>query len=266
MIYKYCKTDGFDILNNCRLRFSKVDSFNDPFELMCGLDEDTAHINIKKEYEEFPEIIEGWARTLDSAGIAYDKSTPEDILNKFTSFQIDDFKKAFKALWDDWNENMGIVCFSKSPDVIQMWAHYTDNHKGIVVGLDENEFISDRDMLFTMCYADDTVLIPITGIPDTLDQNAEKLIPEIVRRKESSWRYEKEIRVYATLDEIDFDGYYYYQEIPTTAIKEVYLGLRSDDSAKLIADCLRKKAEYKHLKIYKMYKHKTAFKLVAKET
>lgn len=265
MIYKYCKADGFDILNNCRLRFSKLDSFNDPFELMIGIDEETAHINIKKEYDKYPEIIQGWSATLDDQGISYDKNSPEDILNKFTSFQIGDFKKAFKVLWGHYNETMGIVCFSKLPDIIQMWAHYTDNHKGIVVGLDENEFIQDKEMLFTMCYEDDTVLMPITGIPNKLDQNAETLIPEIVRRKESNWGYEKEVRVYATLDEIDSDGYYYYKGIPASAIKEVYLGLRSDDSTKLIADCLRKKTEYEHLKIYKMHKHDIAFKLVPKE-
>lgn len=265
MLYKYCKTDGFDILHNCRLRFNKIESFNDPFELMFGIDEDTAHINIKKEYEQVPEIVKKWALTLDDQGISYDKSNPEDILNKFTSLQIDDFKKAFKALVDHCNENMGIVCFSKSPDVIQMWAHYTDNHKGIVVGLDENEFIPNKEILFTVFYEDDTVLIPITGISERLDQYVKKLIPEIVRRKESKWIYEKEIRVYATLDEMDLDGYYYYKGIPTSAIKELYLGLRSDDSTKLIADCLRKRTEYKHLKIYKMDKHESAYKLVPKE-
>lgn len=265
MLYKYCKTDGFDILNNCRLRFNKIDGFNDPFELMFGINEDMAHINLKKEYDEFPEIIKGWALTLDDQGISYDKSSHEDALSKFTSFQIGDFKKALKALWDHWNENMGIVCFSKSPDLIQMWAHYTDNHKGIVVGLDESEFIEDKETLFTVCYKDNTVLFPITGIPERLDQYAEKLIPEIVRRKESNWSYEKEIRVYANLDEIDLDGYYYYKGIPAASIKELYLGLRSDDTTKLVADCLRKRTEYKHLKIYKMNKHKTAFKLIANE-
>ena len=265
MIYKYCKTDGFDILNNCRLRFSRIDSFNDPFELMIGIDENTAHNNIKKEYEEIPEIIDGWARTLDSEGISYDKSSPKDILNKFTNFQINDFKKAFKTLGDYLKGDMGIVCFSKSPDIIQMWAHYTDNHKGIVVGLDENEFIPDKENLFTVCYDDNIVLIPITGIPDRLDRNADKLIPKIVRRKESNWSYEKEVRVYATFSEIDLDGYYYYKEIPTSAIKEVYLGLRSDDTTKLIAGCLKKKAEYNHIKIYKTHKHETAFKLVPQE-
>ena len=74
MIYKYCKADGYDILNNYRLRFSKLDSFNDPFELMIGINEDTAHNNIKKEYEQFPDIIKQWALTLDSEGIPYDKN------------------------------------------------------------------------------------------------------------------------------------------------------------------------------------------------
>jgi len=265
MLYKYCKTDGFDILANCRLRLNRIENFNDPFELVFGIDEDTAPSNIKKEYEENPNIRKTMVDTLDDQNISYDKSSPEDILDKFIKFQTKDFKGVIKIVWDDWNEKMGIACFSESPGVIQMWAHYTDNHKGIVVGIDESEFVKNRDDLFTVRYRDEMVLFPVTGVPEILDQHVKKYIPEVVRRKESNWSYEKEIRIYTDLDEKDKDDNYYYKKIPASSIKEIYLGLRSDETTKLIAECIKKREEYKHLKIYKMSKHEGAYKLKPQE-
>jgi hypothetical protein len=262
MLYKYCKTDGFDILKNRRLKLNRIETFNDPFELAFGIDEDTASSNIKKEYEETPKIINAWAHTLDDQNIAYDQTTPEDILDKFIKFQIKDFKRVIKIIWEDWNEKMGMVCFSELPDVIQMWAHYTDNHKGIVVGIEESELVK---YTFTVCYKDKMVLFPVTGLPEILNQYATKYIPEVIRRKESNWSYEKEVRIYTELDAKDIDGNYYTQKIPASSIKEIYLGLRSDDTTKLISECIKQREEYKHLKIFKMMKHKSAYKLEPEE-
>lgn len=264
MLYIYCKSDGFDILKNCRLRLNRFENFNDPFELVFGIDEDTASSNIKRDYEEAPNIINAWAQTLDDQHISYDKSSTEDILEKFAKFQINDFDRVREIIWAGWNEKMGIACFSESPDIIQMWAHYTENHRGIVIGIEESEFVKDKEALVTVCYRDNMVLFPITGIPERLDQNTIKFIPEVVGRKESNWSYEKEIRIYIRLDEKDADGNYYFK-IPASSIKEIYLGLRSDETTKLIADCIKQREEYKHLKIYKMRKHKSAYKLEPEE-
>jgi hypothetical protein len=99
MLYIYCKTDGFDILKNCRLRLNKFEDFNDPFELVFGIDEDTASSNIEREHEETPNIINAWAQTLDDQNISYDKTSTEDILHNFITFQIEDFKRVIKILW-----------------------------------------------------------------------------------------------------------------------------------------------------------------------
>ncbi len=264
MLYKYCNTNGFDILNNSRLRLARIDSFNDPFELLFGIDEDSAPINIEKEYEENPNIINLWMQILTDQNITYDEASPADILKKFVKFQIGDFKRVLKILWENWNQKMGIVCLSESMDVIQMWAHYTDNHKGIVVGLEEGEFVKDKEAIVTVCYRDKMILFPVTGNLDRLDQYVAKYIPEVVGRKETNWSYEKEIRLYGTLDEKEADGHYYIN-IPGSSIKEIYLGIRSDETTELIAACIKKREEYKHLKIYKMTKHESTYKLIPQE-
>jgi len=262
MLYKYCDTRGFDILKNSRLLIKKVDNFNDPFELLLGIDVDTAHNIIQKEYKENPNIINSWKSLLDSKNIKYDKDSNEDILEKIIEFQIIDFENNVPNILR--NQEMGVVCFSESPDVIQMWAHYTENHTGIVVGIEESEFVNDKQAIITVCYRDKMVLFPITMIPEKLDQYVQKYIRDALGRKETHWNYEKEVRLYVSLEEKDEDGNY-YKIIPASSIKEIYLGLRSSETTKLVAECIKQREEYKYLKVYKMSKHKRAYKFNPQE-
>ena len=260
MLYRYCKTDGFDIVTNSRLRLSRIDCLNDPFELAFGIDEDTAYSNIKNEYEEDPNLLNMWRSVIDKEGIVHDGTSPADILAKFTEFQINDFRRFHQILCKHWYNTMGIACMSEAMDVIQMWAHYTDNHKGIVVGLEESEFVRDREAVVTVCYRDKMVMLPVSGHPARLDEYAINCFREVVARKETRWGYEKEIRLYGTLQKQDPDGNYYLA-LPKSAIKEVYLGLRSDDTTRVLAECIKQRDEYRHLRIFKMHRHEKAFKL-----
>ena len=260
MIYKYCRIDGFDIVTNSRLRLSRIDRLNDPFELAFGIDEDTAYANIKHEYAEDPNLLNLWRSVLGEHGIIHDGTSPADILVKFTEFQISDFRRLPKILCEHWNGTMGIACMSEAMDVVQMWAHYTDNHKGIVVGLEESEFVWDREAVITVCYRDRMVLLPVSGHPAKLDEYATTCFREVVARKETHWGYEKEIRLYGILQEQDPDGNYYLT-LPKSAIKEVYLGLRSDDTTIALAECIKQRDDYRHLRIFKMRRHESAFKL-----
>jgi len=261
MLYKYCTTKGFDILLNCRLKAVRFEKFNDPFELVLGVDVDSAPSNIQKEYEEEPNIINTWTTILDSQNIIYDRNSPKDILSKFTEFQIKDLKRGIDKLREDWK--WGIVCLSKSYDVIQMWAHYTENHQGIVIGFDENKFEIERGYLVNVCYHNNMVWLPITGILSKFNQY-EKYILDMMKRKESNWAYEKELRIFVRLEEKDEDGNYYVP-IPASSIKSIYLGLRSDKMTKFVAESFKRREEYRHLKIYKMLRHDTAFKLRPEE-
>ncbi len=95
MIYKYCTTDGFDILLKARLKIARIENFNDPFELVFGVDEEISFVDIKKKYESNKYIINDWQRLLDGQKIEYDKKSIEGIIEKYTQFQIKDLKKTF---------------------------------------------------------------------------------------------------------------------------------------------------------------------------
>lgn len=264
MLYKYCDTNGLGILVKSRLRLSKFDDFNDPFELLFGIDVDSGASNIKREYEENPNIIKDWTRILDNKNIEYDKNSKEDILNRFIKFIISEFMDIPDFLRKHWNDTIGIVCLSESMDNIQMWAHYTENHTGIVVGIEESELVKDKESIITVCYRDKMVLLPITSYSEDFDRNVYKYLRDVLSRKETKWSYEKEIRLYGNLDDKDVDGHYYI-DIPASSIKEIYLGLRSSEDTRLLAKCIKQKDEYKHLKIFEMVRHESAYKLLPQE-
>jgi hypothetical protein len=115
-----------------------------------------------------------------------------------------------------------------------------------------------------VCYRDKMVLFPVTGNQEKLEQYTAKYIPEVLARKETHWSYEKEIRLCGRLKDKDRDGNYYLK-IPRPAIKEIYLGLRSDDKARMEAAYLKEKNEYRHLRIYRMLQHESAFELTPQE-
>ena len=239
------------------------EDLNDPFEMVFGVDEGSACDNIKKEYESNKNIINDWQKLLDDQKIKYDKNSIEDVLKKVTQFQIKDLKNNIQSIRENWNEKIGIVCLSKSPNIIQMWTHYADYHRGIVIALDENQFVKDRKELVKVCCRDKMVLLPVTTTPEKLEQYV-KYIEHVLRRKESNWRYEKEVRLFVNLHEEDKDGYYYF-DIPQSSITEIYLGLMSPETTEIIAKSIKQRKEYNHLRIYKMDRHESAFKLVPKE-
>jgi hypothetical protein len=264
MLYKYCDIKGFNILLKHRLRLSKFDDFNDPFELLFGIDVDSGLSNIEREYKQKSTIVSDWRQILDNQRIEYDKNSDNDVLDKFTKLKISDFNKIPDLLRKHWNETKGIVCLSESMDIIQMWAHYTENHTGIVVGIEESEFVEDKENIVTVCYRDKMVLLPITSYKEDFEQNMYKYLREVLSRKETKWSYEKEIRLYGNLEEKDSDGHYYIG-IPPSSIKEIYLGLRSSEDTRLLAKCIKQKDKYNHLKIYEMVRHESAYKLLPRE-
>ncbi len=102
------------------------------------------------------------------------------------------------------------------------------------------------------------LLIPIIANPKNIKQH-EKYFKDAINRKETNWGYEKEVRFFANFDEKDE-----HRTISTSSIKEIYLGLRSHETTEIIAKSIKQRDKYKHLRIYKMYKHESAYKLIPK--
>jgi hypothetical protein len=260
MIYRYCKQTGFDILLNLRLRASKISEFNDPFELAFGIETETALENIRKDYQERPRLINAWKLTLREHKVNFDENSIEDIIGKVAEFQISDLRRVGKLVQDSWKEKMGVTCFSRKKDIIQMWAHYADDHRGIVIGIDESKIMTDPKELAEVEYGKDFVRMPVFANPEKIDLY-ESHIRNALHRKEKMWEYESEVRFYINLNEKSSDGQY-YKHISAESIKEIYLGLRANETTEIIAKEISKRSNFKHLKVLQMSLHPDKFELV----
>jgi hypothetical protein len=259
MIYRYCSTSGFDILLNNRLRASKIFEFNDPFELAFGIDTSSAVSNVRKDYYDRPALLDAWKTLLREQQIEFAQDSAQDIIEKIAAFQIFDLRRIGKQIREGWNEKMGVACFSREFDIIQMWAHYADNHKGIVIGIDETEIMSDPRQLAEVEYNDEFVCFPVFANPERLALY-EPYIMQAFHRKEKRWQYEKEVRFYINLDEKASDGHY-YKDIPASSIKVVYLGLRAHETTKIIAKEIASRPHFAHLNVFQMEIEPDKYKL-----
>ncbi len=128
---------------------------------------------------------------------------------------------------------MGIFSTSVDPLNEMMWAHYSDNGKGICIGFDTVELIRDLGVGFGLAIYQDEPLFysfilgkPITSSDDFL-------------YKHSKWRYEKEFRLIAFFIKKEEDR---KVSIPSKSVTNIILGINATDETKSeIIDILKTK-------------------------
>ena len=105
----------------------------------------------------------------------------------------------------------GILCFSKTWDNPVLWSHYADRHRGIALGFDINS-----DMVQAVTYKKKR---PPFRSAD------ESSIHTLLYTKHRDWRYEKEVRVYAPLEERDVaTGLYFSEFNEHMVLREIITG------------------------------------------
>jgi len=277
----------FDIRKQ-RLWLSHPTSFNDPFDCQTGYDinscekhellnhfKETGCVNqenIKHGFtvDEFQQLM--------NAPTSYDNHHSkiyDSVLRKLLENKSDDFQRNIRKLTQKARDdvkikidslrsvNIRVACFSaldKYDDfdsVIQMWAHYADNHKGFCIEYDtptineqlhfslkEYEFHKDQSRymdervkvliyagLFPVIYTSRRINIPKTKLnrmqldrTKGLQHNSDidSILYKTYIVKSPKWSYEKEWRIILDGDVCSF----YDNMIPFPNIKCIYLGCR----------------------------------------
>jgi hypothetical protein len=245
ILYKYLAPDRIDVLRNRLIRFTQPRAFNDPFEFRPA----------------FGELVSG--RTLEEhlSGEAFERRV-SDALKKagvpdlvaraqflqFASAGRTQAIAAFRAaapglratlervFEEQMSRHVGVLCLSEVRDSALMWGHYTDCHRGFVIGLDDaHPFFSKRrsakdefGFLRKVLYRRDR--------PDMrLDTASESISADLFQTKSQEWEYEREWRMMRALDEatkripqmpydiclFDFDP---------GAVREIIVGMRAEAS------------------------------------
>lgn len=133
----------------------------------------------------------------------------------------------------------GLLCFSENWTDLIMWAHYADAHKGLCLGFDvsglpvlkvnyrEKQPLVDRD------------IARLRNYPATHDDNSEDLPLHFFLTKSKDWQYEKEWRCFIDLvPDVDGNTYEYFSGM--IKLKEVIIGLHSEETVKNIREITNK--------------------------
>lgn len=273
-LYKYAVPARIDVLQRGRIRFTQASAVNDPFELQPHFEtllttdfvsrEITGKpIDITNElvqaYNEQPDEVRSqvsletfltFARNaVDSPGgqelFSESMAQAYRLLNDITPFFREGMAKELR-------EKVGILSLSEIPDSELMWAHYADQHRGLVLCFDQShsffnqrrgpndEFYHLRKVVYREL-STDRALVDFTG-------------EDILLTKGPQWEYEREWRMLAPVEdagesvEAGTDHVYLF-DLPSDALEGVILGARASEDLYSQVKELRGEARYRHLAV-----------------
>jgi hypothetical protein len=242
ILYKYLPPERSDILKNRRIRFTQPGDFNDPFEfrpyIETAMEEGFTTKYLEENFDQLiEENLEKYASLISPI--------PKEFVKPLLLAQKDQMPQLLKLLDPAMiqaitpridrtlNQIVGVLCLSEVRDSLLMWGHYTDNHRGFVVGFDsENPFFSKRKtekdelgFLRQVQYQRQRPAAVLT--------NTSSLV--WFQTKSEVWAYEKEWRIIRTLKEASsrIDAGVFpvcLFEFPTDAVLEIIVGLRTTSS------------------------------------
>lgn len=161
----------------------------------------------------------------------YCKKSLKELVKQFdisSVFDVDDGKVSFPRYVEKHKNQIGVISFTEAKDNLLMWAHYANEHKGIVAGFSILDF--DNGMfanLFQLPPSCTSALFEheiFNGLPkpvmyrkqpryriDRFDfdythivaDGADRILYEIFLQKSEEWIYEKEHRIILRLEQAD---------------------------------------------------------------
>ena len=175
---------GIQAIKDQRLKISRIDQLNDPFEMLAGTQSDQR-----------------------------------------TRFAIGVIRKSVAS-------RLGVLCFSRDWRNPVMWSHYADNHRGLCLGFDVDEAVAMPVEYVSRRLEFDHYLDPATS-----EGEVRALASRFAATKYAYWRYEKEVRCWASLDPNgpDLQCHYFGKNIQ---LRQVFIGFQSKVTREMVFDAL----------------------------
>lgn len=169
------------------------------------------------------------------------KITRDDELND--PFELDVFDLSdpdFKRTWTETKKKFllteGFGCFSRNWKNPVLWGHYADKHRGICLGFDVRD-----DPLMEVSYTENRLVLNAANFPALPEEKKQELMYTALRTKYIDWRYEEEVRGYATLEERDESGHFFSDFDDNMKLTEVIRGaLCAEDDWKKIEEVIKR--------------------------
>jgi len=222
MLYKYLASGRLDVIKNLQIRFTPYRELNDPFE----------------GFFLFPPPEHERKRAFEDN---YSAESAEMLVFLETHLS-----------------QLGMLCLSRTPDNLLMWAHYAENYTGFAIGFDEthewfNRMAWWKDRTYDAKVELFAGLQTVTYAESWLQIERDSFYPsEVFSRKSVHWSYEQEVRVFRNLEEssaVRNDKVHLFN-IPPETVREVYLGPRmTKENRVCLTNCIIGSSDLNHVRI-----------------
>lgn len=201
-----------DSLQNNYLYLNKVHKMNDPYEgafdLTVSIDLIEDYYGLLKERLQMPDEM---------------KCSIEQIVNDEAKANL--LARIFESVAKKAsNEHIGIYCFTQNKNSLPMWAHYANNHKGIMIEYDAENKVAQKAQ--PIIYKENLNDIVLSNKSDF--KKLDTILYDSLTVKHSSWSYENEYRIRGREGyRIDYDNNF---------ITGIYFGMHcsNDEKQKVI--------------------------------
>ncbi len=172
------------LITHQEIYFAQPSSFNDPFDgnIPTRWDLLTYEDCLKKNLELVQMLNKDESFNLQ-------KQVAKRITDSKELWHPENVKKESKEDIAKWDKMIGLLSLSEKKDDILMWSHYSNFHKGLVVGFHTDSLMSnyDFDFIGKVNYQED---YPIVSGHDETDERFKKKF----FTKSDAWSYENEWR------------------------------------------------------------------------
>jgi len=253
VLYKYCDQKGIEkILRTLELKLPYISDVNDPYEcspvFYCPDDKQA--------------MKEQCLRTFECNHINPPVNWEQEIGEQFEKGEIQEkLEKGLRKELIDFNRKSCLLSVSKTAQNTVMWTHYTEQHKGAVIGIDFNNVYPDTNgpsnlVMHSVNYSKDRIKINV------LSESKEEEFEKVPLTKSIDWQYEEELRAIFPVKVLeimqqrglallkDFKAKKtWFLRLNPVSIREVIFGLDTKDRLKLEIRKLIKRPELQHIKL-----------------
>lgn len=205
--------------------FSNNYSLNDPFDLQLPILTSGKRVFDEKAFKIDFENQNNMSLTNEMLVEA--RKTWESTKHEKSEIEINGWNN-IKAVSDEVENKLGVLCLSKRRDSTLMWGHYANSHSGYCIGYDQDkliEFIKDQfgnaASILDVDYVDEIptwdygLMTDIKYLRETIDKR--------FSTKHSDWKYEDEIRI--IVDQYSQN----LLKLPSNIFKEIIFGYKMEE-------------------------------------
>jgi hypothetical protein len=231
LIYKYFGKYGVEAVEDFELKVTPPNEFNDLFEVA---PRPSVEALSRQEFDKIidSEACKNWLNEALSKSekirrvYAQFEGNRERFYDEFVAVSLTAGIKGpiCEKLLDEISKYFGLICFCDDPQHLLIWSHYSDGHKGIVIGFDPSKLNLGA-------------IDPVSYVPRRVELNPPFQIEDrgrmkaIITSKSDLWKYEREYRVMLILAglkkrTLKNGAIGYFRAFPPASIVKVILGFR----------------------------------------